>query len=183
MSALFVFQRVRRWAGRAAVAALAVFAGTSLAMASGRGAAPEPEIAWGACLAAIMDCGGCHTPGALIGQPDASRHLGGGDIGFAVPGLGVFFPPNLTSDVATGLGAWEAEEIVRAVREGVRPDGRMLAPAMPWRAYAALNDADAAALGAYLKSLPAAPAPRLGPFGEGEAVPAPYLMLAVPPVD
>ena len=52
----------------------------------------------GAYLARIMDCGGCHTPGAMKGQPDMSRYLGGSDVGFEIPGVGVFYPPNLTSD-------------------------------------------------------------------------------------
>lgn len=134
----------------------------------------------GAYLARIMDCGGCHTPGALIGQPDASAELSGGDVGFAIPNLGVFYPPNLTSDPATGLGEWSAEEIARAVREGIRPDGRQLAGAMPWRAYSGLSDADAADLAAYLKSLPARTNKVPGPFGLSETIDAPYLSVVMP---
>jgi len=37
----------------------------------------------GEYLARIMDCGGCHTPGYLKGQPDMARYLGGSDVGFA----------------------------------------------------------------------------------------------------
>jgi mono/diheme cytochrome c family protein len=133
----------------------------------------------GAYLAAIMDCGGCHTPGALAGDPDPERYLGGSDIGFMMPGLGIFYPPNLTPD-ATGLGAWTAEEIIRAVREGVRPDGSPIAPIMPWPSYAALTDEDAMALVAYLQSLPPVdhevPA-IVGP--DGTAV-APYLAPVIP---
>lgn len=138
------------------------------------------ELPRGAYLARIMDCGGCHTPGAFAGKPDPSRYLGGGDVGFAVPDLGVFFPPNLTSDAETGLGTWSEGDIVAAVRQGIRPDGRVLAPAMPWHAYAALTDADAAALAAYIRSLPATPNRVPGPFGPGEPVLAPYLTVVVP---
>ena len=74
--------------------------------------------------------------GALAGQPDPKLHLAGSNIGFGVPGLGVFYPPNLTPDRETGLGSWSEADIVRAVRQGVRPDGRELAPVMPWRNYA-----------------------------------------------
>ena len=77
----------------------------------------------GRYLATIMDCGGCHTPGAMTGQPDMAHALGGSDIGFEIPGMGIFYPPNLTSDKETGLGNWSAAEIVAAVRTGVRPDG------------------------------------------------------------
>lgn len=134
----------------------------------------------GAYLAKIMDCSGCHTPGAMSGKPDPARLLAGGALGFEVPELGIFFPPNLTADVDTGLGRWSVDDIVRAVREGVRPDGRQLAPAMPWHAYAALTDADADALAVYIKGLPAVANQVPGPFGPGEAVPAPYFTVAMP---
>ncbi len=88
----------------------------------------------GEYLARIMDCGGCHTPGALVGKPEPTRSLAGSDIGFHIPDLGYFYPPNLTSDRETGLGAWSDADIIRAVRTGVRPDGRVLAPVMPWHA-------------------------------------------------
>jgi len=143
-------------------------------------AASQAELERGRYLAAIMDCGGCHTPGAAMGKPDTKRALAGGDIGFAIPGIGTFYPPNLTSDRETGLGAWSAEEVDRAVRKGMRPDGRELAPAMPWRAYAAMTDADAAALAAYLKSLPAVQARTPGPFGPTEAPTAPHFTVQMP---
>jgi mono/diheme cytochrome c family protein len=139
-----------------------------------------PLVARGEYLARIMDCTGCHTPGVLVGRPDTARYLGGSEVGFMIPELGVFYPPNLTPDRETGLGAWSEADIVAAVRAGVRPDGRELAPAMPWRSYAALTDDDARALAAYLKALPpvrhAAP-PIAGP---SEKPRGPYLTVAAP---
>ncbi|MEK0083968.1 c-type cytochrome [Benzoatithermus flavus] len=143
-------------------------------------AADEATLRRGAYLARIMDCAGCHTQGALIGQPDPKRHLAGSDIGFGIPGLGVFYPRNLTPDPETGLGAWSEVDIVRAVRTGQRPDGRELAPAMPWRSYAALSDADAAALAAYLKSLEPVRNEVPPIAGPSEKPAAPYLTVAVP---
>lgn len=140
----------------------------------------KDDVARGEYLARIMDCSGCHTYGAIAGQPDMTRHLAGSDIGFELPGLGVFYPPNLTPDEATGLGAWSADEIVTTVRTGVRPDGRELAPVMPWHAYAALTDKDAAALAAYLKSLPPYSFQVPGPFGPSETPTAPFLRVMVP---
>jgi len=134
----------------------------------------------GRYLATIMDCGGCHTPGAMTGQPDMAHALGGSDLGFEIPGMGVFYPPNLTSDKETGLGNWSAAEIVAAVRTGVRPDGRELAPVMPWHSYGALTDADAKALAAFIKSLPAFSHKVPGPFGPGQTPTAPYFTVAVP---
>ena len=96
----------------------------------------------GEYLARIMDCGGCHTPGYLKGKPDMARYLGGSDVGFEIPGLGIFYPPNLTSD-PTGAGSWTEAQIIAAVRTGVTPEGRQLAPIMPYHMYAALTDEDA----------------------------------------
>ncbi len=140
----------------------------------------QRQLPRGEYLATIMDCGGCHTGGALAGQPDPKLHLAGSNIGFGVPGLGVFYPPNLTPDRETGLGSWSEADIVRAVRQGVRPDGRELAPVMPWRNYAALTDEDARALARYLKGL--APVRNATPplTGASETPPAPYLTVVAP---
>lgn len=140
----------------------------------------EGDAERGAYLAAISDCGGCHTPGAMTPEPDMERPLAGNAIGFALPGLGIFYPPNLTRDIGTGLGAWTDDEIKRAIRTGERPDGRILAPIMPWRSYAAYTDADIADLIAYLRSLPAVAFQVPGPFGPDETPPAPYLAFVFP---
>ena len=140
----------------------------------------EGAVQRGAYLAAIMDCAGCHTGGALVSQPDPGLHLAGSGVGFRIPDLGTFYPPNLTPDPETGLGAWSEADIVKAVRTGERPDGRELAPAMPWRAYAALSDDDALALAAYLKSLPPVSHRTPPPTGPGEEAPGPYFTVVVP---
>ena len=134
----------------------------------------------GADLAQIMDCRGCHTPGAIAGDPDHEQYLGGSDIGFMLPGLGIFYPPNLTSDETTGLGAWSADEIIHAVTEGVRPGGTPIAPVMPWVAYGALTDEDAGALAAYLQSLPPIDHQLLVAVGPDGTATAPYLAPVIP---
>ncbi|HSE75357.1 MAG TPA: cytochrome c, partial [Dongiaceae bacterium] len=53
----------------------------------------ETPVERGAYLAHIMDCGGCHNTGAFTPQPNLETPLAGSDIGFEVPGLGVFYPP------------------------------------------------------------------------------------------
>jgi mono/diheme cytochrome c family protein len=134
----------------------------------------------GEYLAVIMDCSGCHTPGALIGQPDMTRPLAGSDVGFEIPGLGIFYPPNLTSDPEAGLGTWSETDIVKAVRTGVRPDGRQLAPVMPYHSYGRLTDEDAGALAAYIKSLKPVDHRVPAIVGPSEKPKAPYLTVAVP---
>jgi mono/diheme cytochrome c family protein len=144
------------------------------------GARGESPVERGKYLVEIMDCTGCHTTGALVGKPEAAKFLAGSMVGFEIPGLGFFYPPNLTPDPETGLGAWSESDIITAVRTGARPDGRELAPIMPWRSYAALSDQDAQALAAYLKSMPAVAHEVPPPTGPSETPPAPYLTLAIP---
>ena len=175
---------VARAASQAARPVLPV-AFTALLAATGSpsaGAADRELVERGKYLATIASCTDCHTPGHFLGKPDMKRHLGGSDVGFEIPGLGVFYGPNLTPDEATGLGRWSERDIVTAIRTGKRPDGRMLAPIMPWAALAKLTDSDAAAIAAYLKSLPAVSNKAPGPFGPGET-PTSFVMKVVPPAE
>ncbi len=151
-----------------------------LLVAAAPGRAGEADLARGEYLATIMACTDCHTGGALMGKPDPARYLAGSEVGFQIPGLGIFNGPNLTSDKETGLGAWSTEEIVAAIRDGERHDGRILAPVMPWRQYAALTDADARALAAYLQSLPAVRFETPRPLGPEEAPDRPYMTVVIP---
>lgn len=161
---------------------VAAAATVSVALLVQAGVARADEVLErGKYLAAIMDCGGCHTRGALAGKPDPTLALAGSDIGFHIPGVGIFYPPNLTPDDETGLGLWSEAEIIDAIRVGARPDGRQLVPVMPYPAYSALTDEDASALAAYLKSIPAvAFADEPGPTAEGAPAPGPYLTPAMP---
>lgn len=134
----------------------------------------------GAYLTGILGCGDCHTPGAMAGKPDMNRRLGGSDVGWQVPGLGVFVGPNLTPDRDTGLGRWTDAEIVAAIRTGMRPDGRQLAPVMPYMGYSQMTDADAAAIVAYLRTLKPVSATVPGPFGPDEKPTLPYFALTMP---
>jgi mono/diheme cytochrome c family protein len=129
--------------------------------------AADPQVDRGKYLVTVGGCNDCHTPGGLI-NPDMTRMLSGADLGFGIPGLGVFVGRNLTPDKETGLGNWTTEQIVTAFTTGVRPDGRILAPWMPWKAFSQLSSADAQAIAAYLKSIPAVKNPIPGPFGPEE---------------
>lgn len=139
----------------------------------------EAGISRGAYLARVMDCGGCHMPRGADGAPIEGAGLSGGSIGFEIPGLGIFWPSNLTPD-DTGLKGWTKKQIIDAVRTGVRPDGRMLAPAMPWPAYAALTDKDAEALATFLQSMPAARSTALPPAKDAEDAHGPFFRVTLP---
>src|SRR5262245_57058588 len=90
------------------------------------GAQAQYQVARGKDLVVGSLCTDCHTPGFFFGKPDEKRFLGGSEVGFEIPGLGVFHGPNLTPDKETGLGNWSTEQIVTALQTGVRPDGRIL---------------------------------------------------------
>ena len=152
----------------------------AIASAVAADAAAETPAERGAYLAHIMDCGGCHHTGAFTPQPNLDTPLAGSDIGFEIPGLGVFFPPNLTPDEATGLGKWSDAEIITAFTTGVRPDGRQLAPIMPWMSYGHINADDATALVAYLRSLKPVSHKVPGPFAAADKPTAPYFAVVAP---
>lgn len=139
-----------------------------LLVAPVQGAKAESQLARGKYLVEIGGCNDCHTPGANMGHPNFKEALGGGTVGFFIPGLGVFYPPNLTPDKETGLGTWTAKQIITAFTTGKRPDGRELAPIMPWRGLSHLTHRDAEAIAAYLMSLPPVKHKVPGPFGPGE---------------
>lgn len=98
----------------------------------------------------IGACGNCHTFFGPDG-PDESRHLAGGN---PIEEHGMkAIPPNITPDIETGIGSWTDAQIIRAFREGVRPDGRVLGPPMPFPLYRDISDGDAAAIVAYLRTV------------------------------
>lgn len=146
-----------------------------LALGIGTCRAESPEVARGRYLVTVMACTDCHTPGTFFGRPDKTRFLAGSDVGFGIPGLGIFVPPNLTPDAATGLGKWSAKEIATALTTGVRPDGRILAPIMPWPSFAHLTPDDALAIALYLKSLPPVAHLVPGPFRSGQTPTVPVM--------
>jgi mono/diheme cytochrome c family protein len=163
--------------------AFALLVGTTLIamfVEAGMVCADEASRQRGQYLVTFGGCNDCHTPGYFLGKADGRRFLAGSDVGFNVPGLGTFVGPNLTSDNETGLGTWSTAEIVAALQTGVTPDGRILAPVMPWHAFAHLTAEDANAIANYLRSLPPIRNQVPGPFGPNESPPI-SVMKVVPP--
>ena len=102
-------------------------------------AAPMAEVSprYGEYLASTGGCRGCHGSDLAGAKP---MEPGG------VP------PANLTP--GGPLATWSESDFVRALREGIRPDGSALSPSMPWKAMGRMNDLELHALYAYLKSIP-----------------------------
>jgi mono/diheme cytochrome c family protein len=160
--------------------ACGIAAGAGLTALLSDAACAQSQIERGKYLVTIASCSDCHTRGYFFGKPDPAYYLAGSDVAFAIPGLGAFVGRNLTPDKETGLGNWTTEQILTALQKGIRPDGRQLAPSMPWRAYASLTQADALAIVAYLRSLPPVKNEIPAPFGPNEKPTVPA-MEVVPP--
>jgi mono/diheme cytochrome c family protein len=101
----------------------------------------------------IVACGNCHSPRDANGEFIPGMELAGGFV-IEEP---IFraYAPNITPDVETGIGSWTDEEIVRAVREGVRPDGSVMGPPMAFPFYRDISDLDMQAIVAYMRNVPA----------------------------
>jgi len=130
----------------------------------------ESPVERGQYLVILAGCNDCHTPGFFLGKPDMAKYLGGSDVGFEIPGLGVFPGRNITPDKETGIGNWTDEQIATALISGKRPDGRQLAPIMPYASFTHMTKDDVAAVVAFLRSIPPVKNEVAGPFKPGEKV-------------
>jgi mono/diheme cytochrome c family protein len=159
---------------------LAFLGAAALAFLSLPARADDAQLARGKYLVGIAGCNDCHTPGYFFGKPDMAKFLAGSDVGFEIPGLGVFVGRNITPDEDTGIGKWTEDQIVTALQTGKRPDGRELAPIMPWHALATLTKEDVTAVAAYLKSIPAVSNKIPEPVGPGGPVTT-FMFRILPP--
>lgn len=103
----------------------------------------------------MADCFACHSRDFKtmnVLEPEKSEgYLGGGNPTLDAEGNPVY-SANITMDAETGIGRWSEAEFVRAVRAGVRPDGRALR--YPMVAFPELTEEEAKAAFAYLKTVP-----------------------------
>jgi hypothetical protein len=79
------------------------------------------------------------------------------DITAFVGPWGISYTANLTSDSATGIGAWPEQSFINAIRTGKHlgnPNDRDILPPMPWNIIREMTDDDLKAVYAYLQSLP-----------------------------
>jgi len=100
----------------------------------------------------LAGCMGCHTDtknkGALLA----------GGLSFDTP-FGKFYSPNITPDPVHGIGKWTEADFIKALREGVSPDGKQYYPVFPYTAYSQMQLGDMKALWAYLRTIPAVAQP------------------------
>lgn len=117
----------------------------------GTAAMAEPSVARGDYLVrGPGGCGNCHTPmgpeGPVMDQELTGRVVEDGEAFLAVA-------PNITP--AGRIAGWTDAELAKAIREGLRPDGTLIGPPMPFAMYRGLSDDDLASIVMFLRSLPA----------------------------
>lgn len=120
----------------------------------------QAEVERGRQLVIQGDCVSCHTR-------DGGEAMAGG-LGMNTP-FGIIYTPNITPDAETGIGQWTPDQFYRALHEGKDDQGQFLYPAFPYVYFTEISRADADAMLAYLKTVPAVryapPANRMGfPF-------------------
>ena len=98
----------------------------------------------------IAGCGNCHTPigpdGFIMEQELVGRLVEKNEAFTAIA-------PNITP--GSRIAGWRDEDLVRALREGLRPDGSLIGPPMPFTQYRGLSDTDVNAIVAFLRTVPA----------------------------
>ena len=97
-----------------------------------------PTIEYGKYLADIGGCTGCHGPG-----------LSGGKI----PGTPPDWKP-ATNISPEGLKGWTEADFVRALKEGVRPNGTPIDTLMPWRVTRRMDSTEMRAVWLFVQSMP-----------------------------
>lgn len=112
-------------------------------------------------------CISCHKP-ADSAKDDPMLPSGGAPL--ATP-IGTLYPPNITPDVETGIGAWTDLDFVNALKHGVSPRGQHYLPAFPYMSYAHMTTDDILDIKAYLMNLKPVRSPR-----HDIGVPLPWLV-------
>ena len=95
----------------------------------------------------------CHTNIVREGVVREGAYLAGGRP-LKTP-FGIFYSPNITPDAATGIGGWSEDDFLRAMRQGIAPDGAHYFPVFPYTSFTKASDADLRDLKAYLDAVPA----------------------------
>jgi mono/diheme cytochrome c family protein len=98
----------------------------------------------------VVACGNCHTPKDR-GRPIKSKEQAGGFKFDEKPFTA--YASNITPDKETGIGKWTDAQIIRAIREGIRPDGSIIGPPMAIPFFRHMSDRDVKAIVVYLRQV------------------------------
>jgi mono/diheme cytochrome c family protein len=127
------------------MAAALIALGTGVGASVSAGEQDFAAVERGRYLATAADCGSCHT------MPGSDHPLSGGRA-IETP-FGFLAAPNITPDMATGIGAWTDEEFDAAVRRGRSRNGARLYPAMPFPYYSRMSLEDIKDIRSYLNTV------------------------------
>jgi mono/diheme cytochrome c family protein len=134
----------------ALIVVIVLIAGTAWLIVPWHGAPPEiAEIgdpAHGEYVLRLGGCVTCHTD-----QSNGGALLAGGRA--LVSPFGTFYTSNITPDPDTGIGGWSTGEFVRAMTEGISPEGHPYYPAFPYPSYTHMTRQDLVDLKAYLDTV------------------------------
>ncbi len=113
----------------------------------------NPDIKRGEYLTDILLCSNCHSSASLENglEPFNSKTRLAGGIPIEAPSGRLVYIKNITSDVETGIGNWNFEQLQRAITEGINREGERLA-FMDYRSFRNMTNADLNAIIAYLKT-------------------------------
>ncbi len=106
----------------------------------------KENISRGQYLFNASGCAGCHTD-----VKNKGRLLAGGRA-LDTP-FGRYFAPNITPDKTYGIGRWGKKDFIRALRQGVSPEGSHYFPVFPYTSFTKMTDRDILDLRAYIFSL------------------------------
>jgi mono/diheme cytochrome c family protein len=112
------------------------------------------KIGYGKYMVDNLSCFHCHSAGITkinVMEPEKSKRYMGGGFKMKTPGGEKILTPNLTFD-ETGIANWTEHDFIRAVKDGFNKDNAVLRIPMP--KYTELTDEEAAAIYAYLKTIP-----------------------------
>ena len=119
-------------------------------------AAPAAVLRGEYLVRSVAGCGECHTPRDAQGNLEQGQWLAGVanrfDLTLDDDTTGAISAPNLTP---SALASWTDDQVKQAFQVGVGRDGSPLFPLMPYYAYRNMTDADADAIVAYLRAVPA----------------------------
>jgi mono/diheme cytochrome c family protein len=114
---------------------------------------PADRLAYGRYVLDVAGCADCHSLGKRGPRDEGDRWLAGSDVPF--PEGGRVWAANITPDPETGIGRSTPDQVKKALRGGVRLDGKKMAPPMSTLTphYTGITDEDLDALVAYLFSV------------------------------
>lgn len=85
-------------------------------------------------------------------DPDAEGFSLAGGRPIKTP-FGTIYGTNITPDPETGIGTWSDEDFIKAMRDGLSPEGDPYYPVFPYTSFTKMSDQDVRDLKAYIFSL------------------------------